>query len=201
MMDKIHQEKLNVKYLGRFSYPGHFYFFSNKPLRKMSDFNGKRIRSNPGYEPFVKALGASPMNTSFSEVFSVMERGVADAFAWPIDGPLSYGWESIFKYVISPGFYEMNTVAHMNLDAWKSLPDNLKKIIMDNVLWMEAGMVGYYEGYEKKAFKILKEEKGKELITVEDSEAYLKMANDAAWKMVKEACPQTGAKMEAMIRK
>ena len=201
MMDKIHQEKLNVKYLGRFSYPGHFYFFSNKPLRKISDFNGKRIRSNPGYEPFVKALGASPMNTSFSEVFSVMERGVADAFAWPVDGPLSYGWESIFKYVILPGFYEMNTVAHMNLDTWKRLPDNLKKIIMDNVLWMEEEMVGYYEGYEKKALKILKEEKGKELITVEDSEAYLKMANDAAWKMVKEACPQTGSKMEGMIRK
>ena len=201
MMDKIHQEKLNVKYLGRFSYPGHFYFFSNTPFKKISDFNGKRIRSNPGYEPFVRALGATPMNTSFSEVFSVMERGVVDAFAWPIPGPLFYGWESIFKYVIPPGFYEMNTLTHMNLDTWNGLPPNLKKIVMDNVLWMEGEIVPYYEAFEKKQLRIMKEEKGKELITIEDPDRYLKMAMDAAWKMVKEACPETGSKMEAMIRK
>ena len=201
MMDNVHQEKLNMKYLGRFSYPGRFYFFSNKPFKKISDFNGKRIRSNPGYEPFVKALGATPMNTSFSEVFSVMERGVVDAFAWPIPGPLFYGWESIFKFVILPGFYEMNTVTHMNLDKWKSLPPHLQKIVMDNVLWMEKEIVPYYEDFEKKQLKIMKEQKGKELITVEEPEKYLKMSYDAAWEMVKQACPQTGPKMESMIRK
>ena len=200
MMDKIHQEKLNVKYLGRFSYPGRFYIFSNEPFKTISDFKGKRIRSNPGYEPFVRALGATPMNTSFSEVFSVMERGVVDAFAWPIPGPMFYGWESIFKYVVLPGFYEMNTLTHINLDTWKKLPGDLKKIIMDNVLWMEKEIVPYYEAFEKKQLQLM-QDKGKILLTIEDPDRYLKMSMDAAWEMVEKACPKTGPEMKKMIRK
>ena len=199
-MDQVHQEKLGLKYLGRFSYPGHFYFFSNEPLRTMADFSGKRIRSNPGYEPFVKAMGATPVNTSFSEVFSVMERGVVDAFAWPIPGPLFYGWESVFNYVILPGFYEMNTVMHMNLDTWNKLSPELQKIIMNNVIWMENEIVPYYREFEKQQLDKMKG-MGKTLITVDDPDAYLKLSLDEAWKMVKKTCPETGSKMEKMIRK
>ena len=42
---------------------------------------------------------------------------------------------------------------------------------------------------------------GKTLITVEDAEAYLKLSMDKAWEMVKKACPETGPKMQEMIRK
>jgi TRAP-type C4-dicarboxylate transport system substrate-binding protein len=207
-MDKIHQEKLGLKYLGRFSYPGHFYFFSNKPLKTMADFKGKRIRSNPGYEPFIKAMGATPVNTSFSEVYSVMERGVVDAFAWPIPGPLFYGWESVFNYVILPGFYEMNTVMHMNLKTWNKLSPEVQKIVMDNVIWMESEIVSYYGEFEKKQLEKMKG-MGKTLITVEDSDTYLKLSMDQAWKismdqawkMVKKACPETGPKLQEMIYK
>ncbi|MFP3927725.1 MAG: TRAP transporter substrate-binding protein DctP [Desulfobacteraceae bacterium] len=199
-MDEIHQEKLGLKYLGRFSYPGRFYFFSNEPLRSMADFEGKRIRSNPGYEPFVKAMGATPVNTSFSEVFSVMERGVVDAFAWPIPGPLFYGWESVFDYVILPGFYEMNTVMHMNLKTWNKLSQDLQKVVMDNVTWMEKEIVPYYRKFEKDQLDKM-QDMGKTLITVEDPEAYLKLSMDEAWEMVREACPESGSKMESMIRK
>lgn len=199
-MDKIHQEKLGLKYLGRFSYPGHFYFFSNKPLRTQADFSGKRIRSNPGYESFIKAMGATPVNTSFSEVFSVMERGVVDAFAWPIPGPLFYGWESVFNYVILPGFYEMNTVMHMNLKAWSKLSPELQKIVMANVIWMESEIVSYYSKFEKQQLDKMKG-MGKTLVTVKNPDAYLKLSMDEAWKMVKKACPETGPKMEQMIRK
>ena len=197
-MDKIHQDKLGLKYLGRFSYPGHFYFFSNKPLKTMADFKGKRIRSNPGYEPFIKAMGATPVNTSFSEVYSVMERGVVDAFAWPIPGPLFYGWESIFNYVILPGFYEMNTVMHMNLKTWNKLSPEVQKIVMDNVIWMENEIVNYYGEFEKKQLEKMKD-MGKTLITIEDSDTYLKLSMDEAWKMVKKACPETGQKMQEMV--
>jgi TRAP-type C4-dicarboxylate transport system substrate-binding protein len=199
-MDKIHQEKLNLKYLGRFSYPGHFYFFSNAPLKKIEDFKGKRIRSNPGYEPFIKAMGATPVNTSFSEVFSVMERGVVDAFAWPIPGPLFYGWESIFSYVILPGFYEMNTVMHMNLESWNKLSPDLQKVVMDNTVWMENEIVPYYTEFEKKQLDKMKE-MGKTLITVENPDGYLKLSMDQAWEMVNKACPESGPKMQQMIRK
>lgn len=201
LMDKLHQQKLNVKYLGRFCWPARFYFYSRVPLRTIADFKGKRIRGNPGYEPFLKALGATSVNTTFAEVFSVMERGVVDAFGWPTIGVLFFGWDSVFKYVITPGWYEMNAVAHMNLNTWKKLPDDLKKIVMDNVLWMEKETVPYWEAWDKEQLKIMKEQKGKEIITVDDPEGYLKMSMDAAWKVVKEACPETGPVMEKMIRR
>lgn len=200
-IDKIHQEKLNIKYLGRFSFPGQFYFFSNVPLRKMADFKGKRIRVSSGYEPFVKALGASTMSTKFSEVYSVMERGVVDAFGWPIPGPLSYGWVEVFKYVILPGWYEMNTVMNMNLDSWNKLSSDNKKIIMDNTLWMEKEIVPYYTELVKKNLKIMIEEKGIKAITIAEPEKFVKLAMDSAWEMVRKKSPENGANIERMIRK
>jgi len=198
-MDKLHQEKLNAKYLGRFSYPGNFFFFSNVRLETIDDFIGKRIRVSPGYEPFVKALGASPMVTSFAEVYTVMERGVVDAFGWPIPGPLFYGWDAVFDYVILPGWYEMNTVAHMNLDTWNKLPPNLQKLVMDNVLWMEEEMVPYYEGFQEKQIKTMVEELGKEAITIDRPEKYLDLAYAAAWEMIQGKCPENATTIKDMI--
>jgi TRAP-type C4-dicarboxylate transport system substrate-binding protein len=129
-----------------------------------------------------------------------MERGVVDAFAWPIPGPLFYGWESVFSYVILPGFYEMNTVMHMNLDTWKKLSPELQKIVMKNVIWMEDEIVPYYREFERKQLDKMKG-MGKTLITVDDPDAYLKLSLDEAWKVVRKTCPKTGPKMEQMIRK
>jgi len=200
-MDEIHQEKLNAKYLGRFMWPGGFYWFSNVRLEEIADFQGKRIRTSPGYEPFVKALGASSMTTTFAEVYTVMERGVVDAFGWPLPGPLFYGWDAVFDYVILPAWYEQNTVAHMNLDTWNRLPEHLQELVMENILRMEGEMVPYYEGFAEKQLKIMVEEKGKELITIAESELYIDISMDAAWKMVREKCPDTGPIMEDMIRR
>ena len=199
-MDKIHQKKLNVKYLGRFMWPGGFYFYSNVRLTQIADFQGKRIRGSPGYEPFVRALGASYMTTSFAEIYTAMERGVVDAFGWPIPGPLYYGWDAVFKYVILPGWYEQNTVAHMNLDVWNRLPEHLQKLVMDNILWMEEGTVRYYEGAAEKELKAYRE-KGKELITVAESKLYVDISMDAAWKWVRQKSPEAGPIMEDMIRR
>lgn len=200
-MDNLHQKKLNAKYLGRFSYPGRFYFFSNVPLRRIDDFKGKRIRVSPGYEAFVKVLGASMVTSTFSEVYTIMERGVVDAFAWPIPGPLEYGWLAVFKYVILPGFYEMNTVTHMNLNSFNRLPPHIQKIVMDNVIWMEKEIVPYYENLVEEQVRIMTKEKGKEAITVENPKKYLKMADDAAWEMIRSKIPETGPKIEKMIRR
>jgi ABC-type siderophore export system fused ATPase/permease subunit len=65
---------------------------------------------------------------------------------------------------------------------------------------MENEMVPYYREFEKQQLDKMKG-MGKTLITVDDPDAYLKLSLDEAWKMVKKTCPETGSKMEKMIRK
>ena len=65
---------------------------------------------------------------------------------------------------------------------------------------MEKEIVSYYENFEKKQLEAMKA-KGKRLIEIEGADQYLKLSLDEAWKMVNKACPESGPKMEAMIRK
>src|SRR5262252_8355504 len=55
-------------------------FTANKPLRKVDDFRGLKIRiqSSKILEGEIKALGAIPQVMAFSEVYTALQQGVVD---------------------------------------------------------------------------------------------------------------------------
>ncbi len=109
---------------------------SKKPIRKLADFNGVKIRAPQGLgQDIFQRLGAAPVNLPGSEVYTALERGVVDASDW---GTLSMnqdlGFHKLAPYPIYPGYHSMPMPDFaVNINQWNALPDDLKILVEDEV--------------------------------------------------------------------
>ncbi|MBW1942889.1 MAG: hypothetical protein JRJ51_08635, partial [Deltaproteobacteria bacterium] len=75
-------EKVGIRYVG----PGtwaHFQMWSKKPITKLADLKGMKMRSFFLYDRFQKALGITPVTIPMSELYTALERGVVEGFCFP----------------------------------------------------------------------------------------------------------------------
>ena len=85
----------------------------------------------------MQALGGTPVTTPPGEVYTALERGVADGYGWPVTGIFDLGWEKVTKFRMEPAFYSVEVNVLVNLDTWKSLTDAQRKLLNDAALWLE----------------------------------------------------------------
>ncbi|MBL8672759.1 MAG: TRAP transporter substrate-binding protein [Alphaproteobacteria bacterium] len=103
-----------------------------KPVRSTADLKGLKMRSPTGpVSSILSKFGGAPVTMHGGEVYPALERGVIDATDW---GTLSMnddlGFHKIARYAIYPGFHSMPaTDIVVNMDKWKSLPDDLKALL------------------------------------------------------------------------
>lgn len=99
-------------------------YLTNKPeLSKKTGISlaGQKMRTVSLYTPFLKAMGATPVEISPGEVYTGLQRGVVSGLAWPEGAITKYGWQKYIKYKIEPGFWRSSTMVIMNLDKYKAL--------------------------------------------------------------------------------
>ena len=127
--------RYNVFFVGGVWY-GAESLVSKKPIRKLTDFKGVKIRAPQGIgQDIFQILGAAPVNLPGSEVYTALERGVVDASDW---GTLSMnqdlGYHKLAPYPIYPGYHSMPMADFaVNMDAWNALPDDLKALVVEEV--------------------------------------------------------------------
>lgn len=116
---------------------------SKKPIRKMADFKGVKIRAPQGLgQDIFQRFGAAPVNLPGSEVYTALERGVVDASDW---GTLSMnqdlGYHKLAPYPMYPGYHSMPMADFaVNLSQWNALPDDLKALVEAEVAWFATEM-------------------------------------------------------------
>ncbi|MBU1343152.1 MAG: TRAP transporter substrate-binding protein DctP, partial [Proteobacteria bacterium] len=104
----------------------------NKEINTMEDLKGLKMRI-PGLGGKVLAkAGGNAVLVAGGEIYTNLERGVIDATEWV--GPfhdLKLGFHKAAKYYYYPGWHELGTglEAMVNLDAWNTLPNDLKAIV------------------------------------------------------------------------
>lgn len=117
---------------------------SKKPIRKMAEFKGVKIRAPQGLgQDIFQRFGAAPVNLPGSEVYTALERGVVDASDW---GTLSMnqdlGYHKLAPYPIYPGFHSMPMPDFaVNMDQWNALPDDLKILVEEEVQQFATEMI------------------------------------------------------------
>ena len=99
---------------------------------------GKKLRSTALYNPFMKAMGATPIVISPGEVYTSLQRGVVDGLAWPEGAIVKYGWQQYIKYRVEPGFWRSSSMVVMNNDKWKSLSKKEQGFLHKWALHLEA---------------------------------------------------------------
>jgi TRAP-type mannitol/chloroaromatic compound transport system substrate-binding protein len=107
-------------------------FRSHVPLTKPEDFAGVKFRIGcPESQELITRWGGSVISLSGGEIYEAMERGVIDAFEYMTpDVDWEMGFQEICEYWCAPAWYQtgVSYASLMNLDAYNSLPDDLKAI-------------------------------------------------------------------------
>jgi TRAP-type transport system periplasmic protein len=201
-LEKIHNTKANAHYLARLGSGDLFHVFLAKPVQKIEDFKGMKIRSSPTHIPFMKSLGAEPVVTPPSEIYTAMERAVVAGYIQPVASIRTMGLLPVSKYMLRPGFYQPIVLVLVNLDFWKKLPDNLKKVITDNMEKAEhIEMTNIAKKISVELDEFKKAGMGMIQLPPADASKFSKMADDALMDVVLKKSPEEGKKLKELITK
>lgn len=101
----------------------------NKVVKSSGDLKGLKVRAYGDLGKIAqKAGGMVPVPMSTAEIFTSMQTGVIDGYLGvPLWMPAPENWLSLTKTIVAPGigtYYTCGLV--MNLDVYKSLPQNVK---------------------------------------------------------------------------
>ena len=117
-------EYKGVKLLGVFTHgPGQM-FNTKRPINKVEDLAGMKIRSGGGIsEQMARALGASAFVKPAPESYELLSSGVADGTFFPLESINSFKLGTVVKYatLFPGGFYGSAFGFFMNEDRWNKL--------------------------------------------------------------------------------
>lgn len=102
-----------------------------KPVRKLEDVKGLKIRSTGSNAKFVGLLGAAPVAMPMPEVYDALSRGVADGLMTDYAGTYVYKTGEHLKYATENAStaYTAVFVVAMNKKKFESLPPDVQKIV------------------------------------------------------------------------
>ena len=127
-------QKSGIKYISGFPSSAMALITRTKPVNTRDAMKGMKIRVfGPALAEAVDRLGGSPVYVPFSELEVALDRGVADGFftGW-LTMAGSPGLRRVSKYVTWPPLQgSLGISLCMNLAKFNSLPDPLKKALLD----------------------------------------------------------------------
>ncbi len=147
---------------------------SKKPVSKLEDIKGMKIRATGLAAKIVQALGAAPVGTTMPETYDALRTGVADGAMAPVESLQGWKWGEVVKST-TQNFGSAYTTAMfvvMNKAKWAALPPDVQKVFEDvskewvakqGKVWDEIDKEGY--AYSKargnKVIALSKEEDAK----------------------------------------
>jgi len=104
-------------------------FTANKPLKKLDDFKGLKIRiqSSKVIEGEIKALGAIPQVMAFSEVYTALQQGVVDGEENTPSNKYTQKMHEVQKYMTMSDHGVVMYAVVVNKKFWDGLPPDIRK--------------------------------------------------------------------------
>jgi len=104
-------------------------FSANKPLRKLDDFKGLKIRiqSSKILEGEIKAFGAIPQVMAFSEVYTALQQGVVDGEENTPSNKYTQKMHEVQKHMTMSDHGVVMYAVVVNKKFWDGLPADIRK--------------------------------------------------------------------------
>jgi TRAP-type transport system periplasmic protein len=141
--------------------------FTKKPVAKIADIQGLKIRTGGGVaEAVANALGASAFVKPAPESYELLKSGVADGVFFPLESIISFKLDTVLEQatLFRGGMYSSAFGFFMNEDKWNKLPKQdqaaIEKLSFEHVArtngqsWDVADQKGL-EGLKKANVKIV----------------------------------------------
>ncbi|MBN9411978.1 MAG: TRAP transporter substrate-binding protein [Burkholderiales bacterium] len=125
-------------------------FHSKKAITEPSQIKGMKIRSSNGTNAaFMSLLGGTNVQVSAPEARDALDKGVADALAFPWGSIITFGIDKATKFHTDMRLYASDFVWVMNKGWYDKLAADQKKVIDDHCNNEWAGKVGAAWGDEE----------------------------------------------------
>jgi len=109
---------------------GNWGLFSNKPIRKIEDFKGIKLRATGAQEGFLAELGASTIFLPVAEIYTALQLGTVDAAGMSPHAWTGMNYKDVAKYYIqNPPLGICTGHLLVNSKDWEALPDDLKNVL------------------------------------------------------------------------
>ena len=99
------------------------------PIGPSGDLKGRKLRATPQYRPMLRLLGAGEVVMPNAETYAALEKGVVDGAAWTSIGILRAKFYEVNKYLLRPTFGAAHLLILMNLNRWKGLSAEERKVM------------------------------------------------------------------------
>lgn len=105
----------------------------SKPIYTMDDLKGLKMRcpENPLFVDTWKYLGCNTVTSPWSEVYTVLSQGVADAAEADPVGLVNVNLQEVGKFYSRVAHMGSIYMVCINEDAWNGIPEDLQKIILE----------------------------------------------------------------------
>jgi len=103
---------------------------TKKPVNKIEDLKGMKIRSTGFSAKVVEALGGTPIAMPQGETYEALQKGVVEGTFAPIETLKGWRQAEVIKYTIDcvDIGYTTTMFVVMNKKKWDALPEDIKKI-------------------------------------------------------------------------
>ena len=103
---------------------------SRKPINKLEDLKGTKIRCNPNISKIVSALGGIPVAMPQTEAYDALQKGVVDATLTPYQPLEGWRFAEVIKHTTENygSSYVALFMIVMNKDKWNSLPKDVQEV-------------------------------------------------------------------------
>lgn len=102
----------------------------SRPIEKLEDLRGLRLRAPAENLEVLRALGADPVNMPMGEVYSALAKGVIDGLVAPADTLKSLHFAEVAPHYsslrVSRGAYPARAISQ---DRWEKLPADLRGVL------------------------------------------------------------------------
>lgn len=120
--------RLNVHSLGLIS-TGGTQIVSRKPLATFEDLKGLKVRARGVQAAAFVAAGAAPVSLPWGDVYEALSKGVVDATTNYMLSTRAVRHNEVAQYFISVDLGQALQMEIVNLDFWKSLPDETRELL------------------------------------------------------------------------
>ena len=107
---------------------------NKKPVRKLADLKGLKIKATPAYVPLLQELGAEAVMMSMFDCYLALQKGMIDGILAPLDTLVPLKFIEVVKYVTEVDLtYAAQPGPMISLKAWAKLSPDVQKVFENNI--------------------------------------------------------------------
>jgi len=148
-ISKNYEKKHGLKLISLAATGGNgYHLVLKKPPHPVDGLKGRKIRGTATYHPLIKNLGGSPVVLTFGQMYTALEKGVVDGYAFPLYGLRTFKfYEAGAKYVMRPAMGVSKTFTLVNVNAFNKLSKKHQTAIIEAGKETEIWSIKWFDDY------------------------------------------------------